>query len=371
MTRLHPSQLAGLAPDVTQPRYARTNLHPGIVHLGTGAFHRGRLAAVNEAAIHASDDLRWGTVGVALQTPDLCDTLAPQARLYTVTLRDIAQDGSPRETVQVVGNLMDVLFAPDNPVAVMERIAHPDTRIVSLTIAGESKSKSESDPHDPAVGSPGSPGRPAWSHGGARFVEHARPFEILKLRMVDGGHSALAYLGAMASLGTVDCVLAVPTFHRYLSGLMREEIAPTLPPLLDLDLNDYRSRLLDRLANPALQHQTHQIAANGSQKVPRRLLDTVRDRLVRPSAVRPPGVGRGRVDSLPGRRRRNRLTPCHPRSAGRTTGAHDRRHLGARPDSGLHRLQTGVRRLGATSALRHRSGTPCVVVAGLRRDQYP
>ena len=308
---------------------------------------------------------------MALQTPDLCDTLAPQARLYTVTLRDIAQDGSPRETVQVVGNLMDVLFAPDNPMAVMERIAHPDTRIVSLTIAGESESKSESDPHDPAVGSPGSPGRPAWSHGGARFVEHARPFEILKSRMVDGGHSALAYLGAMASLGTVDCVLAVPTFHRYLSGLMREEIAPTLPPLLDLDLNDYRSRLLDRLANPALQHQTHQIAANGSQKVPRRLLDTVRDRLVRPSAVRPPGAGRGRVDSLPGRRRRNRLTPCHPRSAGRTTGAHDRRHLGARPDSGLHRLQTGVRRLGATSALRHRSGTPCVVVAGLRRDQYP
>ncbi|MBC7732999.1 MAG: mannitol dehydrogenase family protein [Bacteriovorax sp.] len=397
MTRLHPSQLAGLAPDVTQPRYERTALHPGIVHLGTGAFHRGQLAVVNEAAIIASGDLRWGTVGVSLQTSDIRDALASQAGLYSVALRDTAEDGSPRETLQVVGNLLDVLFAPDDPMAVIERIAHPDTRIVSLTIADEG------DPHDPAADTSVSPdtdiahdlsnptaprtaigfivhalnlrrsrdlapvtllacddlpangdtlralvlafaeqvdtdlrdwiearctfpnsmvdrivlrisdddrqristrlgledaapvmaesyqewvvedrfanGRPVWSQGGARFVEHAQPFETLKLRMVNGSHSALAYLGAMAGLRTVDCVLAVPTFHRYLSGLMREEIAPTLPPLLDLDLDDYRSRLLDRLANPALQHQTHLIAANGSQKVPQRLLDTVRDRL--------------------------------------------------------------------------------------------
>ena len=397
MTRLHPDQLAGIPRDVAQPRYARANLHPGIVHLGTGAFHRGHLAVVNEAAIHAGNDLRWGTVGVSLQTPDIRDALLPQAGLYTVALRDTAEDGGPRETLQIVGNLLDVLFAPENPMAVIERIAHPDTRIVSLTIADKG------DPHDlgadqskkddpdiaddisnataprtaigfivhalnlrrsrdsapvtllacdnlPANGDTlralvlafaeqvdtdlcgwiearctfpnsmvdrivlrttdadrerisarlgledGGPvvaepflewvvedrfanGRPAWSEGGTRFVEHAQPFELLKLRMVNGSHSALAYLGAMAGLRTVDCVLAVPTFHRYLSGLMREEIGPTLPPLLDLDLDDYRGRLLDRLANPALQHQTHQIAADGSQKVPPRLLGTVRDRM--------------------------------------------------------------------------------------------
>ena len=399
MTRLHPSQLAGLAPDVTQPRYARAALHPGIVHLGTGAFHRGHLAVVNEAALLATDDLRWGTIGVSLQSPDICDALSPQAGLYTVALRDTAEDGSPRETLQIVGNLMEVLFARDKPMAVIERIAHPDTRIVSLTFADEGNALDlagdtpdspdiETDiAHDlsnataprtavgfivhalnlrrsrslapvtllacdtlPANGDtlralvlafaeqvdpelrawiearctfPNSMvdhivlpttdidrerisarlgledaapvlaepylewvvedrfanGRPVWSRGGARFVEHAQPFETLKLRMVDGCHSALAYLGAMASLQTVDCVLAVPTFHRYLNGLMREEIAPTLPPLLDLDLDDYRTRLLSRLANPALQHQTHQIAANGSQKVPERLLNTVRHRL--------------------------------------------------------------------------------------------
>jgi len=101
----------------------------------------------------------------------------------------------------------------------------------------------------------------------------------LKLRMVDGPHSALAYLGAMAGLRTVDRAIALPDLHRYLETLMREEIAPTLPELPGLDLDAYRTRLLHRFANPALQHQTHQIAMDGSQKLPQRLLGTVRDRL--------------------------------------------------------------------------------------------
>jgi fructuronate reductase len=122
-------------------------------------------------------------------------------------------------------------------------------------------------------------GRPAWDKGGARFVPHAEPFEKLKLRMVNGSHSALAYLGAMAGWRTVDRAVAVPALHRYLDTLMRDEIAPTLSGLPGFDLDDYRTRLLQRFANPALQHQTHQIAMDGSQKLPQRLLGTVRDRI--------------------------------------------------------------------------------------------
>jgi fructuronate reductase len=122
-------------------------------------------------------------------------------------------------------------------------------------------------------------GRPAWDLGGARFVDRAEPFEKLKLRMVNGAHSALAYLGAMAGWRTVDRALAVPALHRYLETMMRDEIAATLPALPGLDLEDYRTRLLQRFANPALQHQTHQIAMDGSQKLPQRLLGTVRDRI--------------------------------------------------------------------------------------------
>ena len=122
-------------------------------------------------------------------------------------------------------------------------------------------------------------GRPEWQHGGARFVTDAKPFETLKLRMVNGAHSALAYLGAMAGWRTVDQAIAVPALHHYLDVLMRDEIAPTLPALSGLDLDAYRARLLQRFANPALQHQTAQIAMDGSQKLPQRLLGTVRERL--------------------------------------------------------------------------------------------
>jgi fructuronate reductase len=122
-------------------------------------------------------------------------------------------------------------------------------------------------------------GRPDWAAGGARFVAEAAPYETLKLRMVNGTHSALAYLGAMAGLATVDRAIAEPLLRGYIDALMREEIAPTLPPLPQLDLDAYRARLLQRYANPALQHQTRQIAMDGSQKLPQRLLGSVRDRL--------------------------------------------------------------------------------------------
>ncbi|MEQ1685604.1 MAG: mannitol dehydrogenase family protein [Burkholderiaceae bacterium] len=128
-------------------------------------------------------------------------------------------------------------------------------------------------------------GRPEWQHGGARFVADAKPFETLKLRMVNGAHSALAYLGAMAGWRTVDQAIAVPALRRYLDTLMRDEIAPTLPALAGLDLDVYRARLLQRFANPALQHQTRQIAMDGSQKLPQRLLGTVRDRLAAGAAI--------------------------------------------------------------------------------------
>jgi fructuronate reductase len=122
-------------------------------------------------------------------------------------------------------------------------------------------------------------GRPDWTAGGARFVPDAEPFEQLKLRLVNGSHSALAYLGALAGLQTVDQAVAEPALRGFVDALLRDEVQPTLPPLPGLDLDDYRARLLQRFANPALQHRLLQIAMDGSQKVPQRWLATVRDRL--------------------------------------------------------------------------------------------
>jgi len=83
----------------------------------------------------------------------------------------------------------------------------------------------------------------------------------------------------MAGWDTVDQAMAQPALKAYLAALLREDIVPTLPELPGLDLTQYQARLLQRFANPALKHQTRQIAMDGSQKLPQRLLDTVRARL--------------------------------------------------------------------------------------------
>ncbi len=401
MSRLHPDTLAALPADVAAPRYDRSVLRGGIVHLGVGAFQRAHLAEVNEAAMHASDligeDLRWGIVGVSLRSPDTRDALAPQAGLYTVATRDADAHGAPRERLQVIGNVFELLVAPEDPAAVLARIAHTDCRIVSLTVTEKgychdpatlALRRDDADiAHDlvhaeaprsaigmlvrglqlrrlrgrapitlmsldnlpanghtlqglvlafagevdaglqrwiaegcsfpnsmvdrivprttdadratisarlgvtdawPVLGEPFldwavedrfAAGRPDWTVGGARFVASAEPFEKLKLRMVNGTHSSLSYLGAMAGWATVDRAVAEPAMQHYLRRLMQEEIEPTLPALPGLDLAEYRERLLARYANPALKHLTRQIAMDGSQKLPQRLFGTVRDRL--------------------------------------------------------------------------------------------
>ena len=122
-------------------------------------------------------------------------------------------------------------------------------------------------------------GRPDWALGGARFVVDAAPWEQLKLRMVNGAHSSIAYLSMLAGWATVDEAMAEPALRSHIRALLRDEVEPTLPALPGLDLSAYRERLIERFSNPALAHRTAQIAMDGSHKLPQRLLATVRDRL--------------------------------------------------------------------------------------------
>ena len=122
-------------------------------------------------------------------------------------------------------------------------------------------------------------GRPDWTLGGARFVADAAPWEQLKLRMVNGAHSSIAYLSMLAGWATVDEAMAQPALRSHIRALLRDEVEPTLPALPGLDLSAYRERLIERFSNPALAHRTAQIAMDGSHKLPQRLLATVRDRL--------------------------------------------------------------------------------------------
>ncbi len=123
-------------------------------------------------------------------------------------------------------------------------------------------------------------GRPDWRAGGAQFVASAVPFEAMKLRMLNGAHSAIAYLGVQAGWATVDEAMAQPTLARYVEALLRDEVAPTLAARLPgVDLDAYCAQLMQRFANPALAHRCLQIAMDGSQKLPQRWLGTLRERL--------------------------------------------------------------------------------------------
>ena len=144
--RLHPSRLGGLAAGVAGPVHDRTRLRAGIVHLGLGAFARAHLAAVNEAALTAGAGEAWGICGVSLRQPDTRDALAPQDGLYTLALRDADEHGEPRQRLAVIGCLLESLVAPEDPQAVLARIAHEDARIVSLTVTEKGYC------HDPASG---------------------------------------------------------------------------------------------------------------------------------------------------------------------------------------------------------------------------
>jgi len=122
-------------------------------------------------------------------------------------------------------------------------------------------------------------GRPDWDRAGAMFVKEVAAFELMKLRMLNGSHSTLAYLGYLAGRETVAEAMAAPGFARLIDDLMALEVAPTLPALPGFDLGAYRRDLIARFRNPALRHRTWQIAMDGSQKLPQRLLNTIRARL--------------------------------------------------------------------------------------------
>jgi fructuronate reductase len=124
-------------------------------------------------------------------------------------------------------------------------------------------------------------GRPRFEDSGATLVSDVAPFELAKLRLLNGSHSTLAYLGYLAGYETVSDAMADESFARLVADLMEKESAPTLDASKTGDLNAYMRELLARFRNPALRHRTWQIAMDGSQKLPQRLLATVRARLAR------------------------------------------------------------------------------------------
>jgi fructuronate reductase len=386
--KLSTETLVGLSADVARPGYDPSSVGIGIVHLGTGAFHRAHQAVyVDDLLAQGAKD--WRILGVSLRSPGVRDQLVPQDGLYTLVERD-----GDEERLRIIGSIADVLVAPENPQSVIDAIAAATTHIVSLTITEKGYC------HDPASGeinwqhpdivqdldNLGAPKsaigylaaglkqrmeasagpitlmscdnlphngavlkavltafvakavpelsewmaanssfpttmvdrivpattdddvtrlekqlgmadkgmvkaepftqwvieddfagpRPAFESVGAQMVADVRPFELAKLRMLNGSHSTIAYLGLFYGHETVDQAMADARIAQVVDALMKEAAA-TLPSVPGLDTVSYAEALKARFHNAALQHRLSQIAMDGSQKLPQRLLGTIVD----------------------------------------------------------------------------------------------
>ncbi len=367
--------------------------NPGIVHLGLGAFFRSHGALVIEDAIERKGG-DWGIVGASLRSPGIRDRLAPQDHAYTAV--ELGPNDQKRRVVNV---LSEVLVAPEDPPALLARMADPETKIVSLTVTekgychvpstGELDLSHTDAQHDIASATPRSaigfivralqqrqkkgrrpftvlscdnlpdngrvtrnvviglakqvdPELADWIEDEGRFpstmvdrivpattdediaslfgatgyddqapvfhepflqwviedsfvgnerpffedldgvqmVADVAPYEHMKIRMLNGTHSSLAYLGYLAGHETIADAMAQPAFRTFVKSLWSKEIIPSLTAPAGVDLHDYADALLRRYSNPSIRHRTWQIAMDGSQKLPQRILGTITENAV-------------------------------------------------------------------------------------------
>ena len=121
--------------------------------------------------------------------------------------------------------------------------------------------------------------KPKFELAGIQMVSNVELYEKMKLRCLNGTHSALAYLGYLAGFNTIAECVSHDSLLKFIQYLWRKEIIPTLETPEGENLNDYCSKLLERYQNSAIEHRTWQIAMDGSQKLPQRILETVSDLL--------------------------------------------------------------------------------------------
>ncbi len=383
--------LGDLSADVARPRYDRAALQVGVVHLGVGGFHRAHQAMYLDALMNEGKALDWAVCGVGVLPHDrrIIETLQAQDGLYTLVVKH--PDG--RREPRVIGSLAEALLATDGPRAVLDRMADPRTRIVSLTITeggylvnqvtGEfdadapsiqpdlaegavpstafgyvvealSRRRAEGTPpftvlscdnipgngevarkmmtafarlkdadladwmerevsfpscmvdritpvtspddierladqfgvHDgwPVVCEPFSQwvvedsfglGRPPLEDVGVQVVFDVEPYELMKLRLLNASHQAIAYLGYLAGYRYVHEVSADPVFVDFVLGYMEHEGTPTLPEVPGVDLDAYRRQLVERFGNPEVRDTLARLAAESSDRIPTWLVPVI------------------------------------------------------------------------------------------------
>ncbi|MGE2730213.1 mannitol dehydrogenase family protein [Mycolicibacterium vaccae] len=118
-------------------------------------------------------------------------------------------------------------------------------------------------------------GRPPLQEVGVEVVTDVAPYKLVKTRLLNGTHCAMSYLGILLGYDTTDLAMGDPDMSCYVDRLMQEELCPLLDGATDVDLDDYRTTVITRLANPAVADKLSRLAARGSTKMPSYLLPSL------------------------------------------------------------------------------------------------
>ncbi|MCS5715754.1 mannitol dehydrogenase family protein [Herbiconiux sp. CPCC 205716] len=372
------------------PGYDRSGLTAGIMHIGVGNFHRAHQAAVIDELLEKGLARDFAICGVGVLPGDrhMRDILRDQDGLYLLELRH--PDG--RREQRIIGSIVDYLYLPDDPEAVVEKMAGVSTRIVSLTITeggyktdfttntfdaadAEVRRDLEHPEHpgtvfglivealarrraagrvpftvlscdnlpmngevtrnalvsfaalrdqelarwiDEEVAFPNSmvdritpattdrdreyvrdrlgvedawpvaaepffqwvvedsftAGRPPFEQTDVQIVDDVAPYELMKLRLLNGSHQALAYFGALAGHEFVEEAMADEDLVRFLERYM-SEVLPTVPAVPGIDLREYRRVLLERFSNPAIRDTLARLCADSSNRIPKFVVPSI------------------------------------------------------------------------------------------------
>jgi mannitol 2-dehydrogenase len=396
--------------EVPTPGFDRGAVTTGIAHFGLGNFHRAHQAMYIDTLMRSGEALDWGITGIGVMPSDvrMRDALAAQDHLYTLVLKHPDGTLEPR----VIGSVHDFLYAPENPAAVLDLLAAPSTRIVSLTVTeggynidhvtgrfvldapaiaadladgavpstmfgfvtealrlrrdagvapftvmscdniqgnGDTAKQTITafaaakdqelgawiednvafpnsmvdritpvttdddremvrnefgiDDAWPVVAEPFQQwvledhftlGRPPVEHAGVQLVDDVVPYELMKLRLLNASHQAMAYFGILSGYTYAHEASTDEAIATLLRRYMDEEATPTLDPVPGIDLVDYKATLMERFGNPAIRDTLARLAAESSDRIPKWLLPVVRSNL---AAGRPIGLSAAVVAS--------------------------------------------------------------------------
>ncbi len=400
--KLNQQNLPQIVERIPCPTYDRQQLKTGIVHVGVGGFHRSHQAYYVHQLLQAQPALEWGICGVGLREADrtMGEVMQWQDCLYTL----VTQYPDGTDESEVIGSIHEYLLAVDAPDAVIDRMAHPDTKIVSLTITegGYNLNSTTGEfnldnpdvqyelahPHDPrtvfgyltaalrkrrASGLPPftvlscdniqhngavarkmllafaktqdadladwiaegvtfpnsmvdritpatttevtnhlqreydvtdawcvvcepyiqwviedkfANGRPPFESLGVQFVADVTPYEKMKIRLLNAGHSVLGIPGAIHGHPTIDVCMGDVVFARFMRRFMDTEVTPILDPVAGIDVDQYKDSLEARFANPNIKDGVSRICSESSAKLPKFLIPTLRENLERGGDIR-------------------------------------------------------------------------------------